>query len=47
MFSEAMRKLMWRRRLRAARDWQEAQRQQAAEHSAAVRRILDQVERAA
>jgi hypothetical protein len=47
MLAEAMRKLMWRRRVRAARIWQEAARSQAAEHSAAVRRILDQAERAA
>jgi hypothetical protein len=47
MLAESMRKLMWRRRLRAARAWQEAERQQAVEHSAAVRRILGQVEPAA
>jgi hypothetical protein len=44
---DRMRKLMWRRRLQAARAWQEAERHQAAEHSAAVRRILGQPERAA
>jgi hypothetical protein len=47
MLAVSMRKLRWRRRMRAARAWQEAQRRQAAEHNAAVRRILDQAERAA
>jgi hypothetical protein len=47
MLTEIMRRVMWRRRLRAARAWQEAAGRQAAEHNAAVRRILDQAERAA
>ncbi|PWK47657.1 hypothetical protein [Actinoplanes xinjiangensis] len=47
MLTEIMRRVMWRRRLRAARAWQEAARRQAAEHNAAVRRILGQAERAA
>ncbi|MFC4063655.1 hypothetical protein [Actinoplanes subglobosus] len=47
MFTEIVRRVMWRRRLRRARAWQEAERTQAAEHSAAVRRILDQTRHAA
>lgn len=47
MLVEAARRLFWRRRLREARVWQEAERRQAAEHSAAVRRILDHAGRAA
>jgi hypothetical protein len=47
MLAASMRRLRWRRRLRAARAWQDAERQQAEEHSAAVRRILGQAERAA
>jgi hypothetical protein len=33
-------RLIHRRRLREARAWQSAQRQQAAEHNEAIRRIL-------
>ncbi|MEU4164850.1 hypothetical protein [Actinoplanes sp. NPDC026670] len=43
MLTAALRKLMWRRRMRAVRAWQAAERHQAAERSAAVRRILDQL----
>ena len=38
----ALRRLLWQRRVDAARVWQEATRRDAAEHSAAVRRILEQ-----
>ena len=37
----ALRRLLWQRRVDAARVWQEATRRDAAEHSEAVRRILD------
>ncbi|MFD1365021.1 hypothetical protein [Actinoplanes sichuanensis] len=46
MRAELKRLMMWRRRVRAARAWQEAERRQAAERDAAVRRILDQAQRA-
>ena len=36
------RRLLWRRRVRAARVWCDAERTQAAAHSEAVRRILNQ-----
>ena len=36
----ALRRLLWQRRVDAARIWQEATRQDAAEHDEAVRRIL-------
>ena len=42
MLIELTRHLLFRRRLQAARQWQEAERVQAAEHSEAIRRILDQ-----
>jgi hypothetical protein len=38
----ALRRLLWQRRVDAARVWQEATRADAAEHDEAVRRILDQ-----
>ena len=38
----AFRRLLWQRRVDAARVWQEATRREAAEHSEAVRRILQQ-----
>jgi hypothetical protein len=38
----ALRRLLWQRRVDAARVWQEATRRDAAEHSEAVRRILAQ-----
>ncbi|MBB4751663.1 hypothetical protein [Actinoplanes lobatus] len=41
MLTEAMRRLLWRRRARAARAWRDAERHQAAERSEAIRRILD------
>jgi hypothetical protein len=47
MLARIKRLLMWRRRVQVARAWQEAERRQAAERSAAVRRILDQARRAA
>lgn len=40
-----LRRLLWRRRVAAARAWRDAERRQAAEQSAAVRRILDQAAR--
>jgi len=43
MLDRIMRHLLWRGRVRAARAWRDAEREQAAEHGAAVRRILDQV----
>lgn len=38
----ALRRLLWQRRIDAARVWQEATRREAAEHDQAVRRILEQ-----
>jgi hypothetical protein len=37
-----LRRLAWRRRVAAARRWQEAERRDSAAHNAAVRRIVDQ-----
>jgi hypothetical protein len=42
VLTELMRQLMWRRRVRAARAWRNAERAQAAERKAAMRRLLDQ-----
>jgi hypothetical protein len=42
MLAEVQRYLLRRRRLREVRDWQKSERRQAAEHSEAVRRILEQ-----
>ena len=39
---QLIRRLLWRRRVRASRVWQEAQRQEAAQPDAAIRRILGQ-----
>ena len=36
-----IRHLLWRRRCAAARAWQEAERAQAAQHSAAIRAIVE------
>ena len=36
-----LRRIAWRQRLREARAWQEAARQEAAAHDDAVRRILE------
>jgi hypothetical protein len=40
--AETMRRLLWWRRTQAAQAWRDAEREQAAQHSKAVRRILDQ-----
>ena len=40
--AEVMRRLLWWRRARAARAWRDAEREQGALHSEAVRRILHQ-----
>lgn len=37
-----VRRLLWRRRIAEARAWQTAARAEAAQHNAAIRRILDQ-----
>ncbi|MEV6306492.1 hypothetical protein AB0M02_44290 [Actinoplanes sp. NPDC051861] len=42
MLTRVVRHVMWVRRVAAARAWSAAERAQAAEHSAAVRRILAQ-----
>lgn len=42
MLAEVMRHLFYRDRVAAARAWSDAERREAAEHNAAVRRILDQ-----
>ena len=42
MLAELLRHLMWRDRVAAARAERDAQRREAAEHSAAIQRILDQ-----
>ncbi|BEL03610.1 hypothetical protein Q0Z83_018010 [Actinoplanes sichuanensis] len=42
MLTELLRLLLWRRRVRNARAWREAERRQAAERSGAIQRILDQ-----
>lgn len=44
MLDRIMHGLLCRGRVRAARAWRDAERQQAAERDAAVRRILDQAE---
>jgi hypothetical protein len=36
-----LRRWAWRRRVEAARVWQDAARREAAEHSAAIRRIAE------
>jgi hypothetical protein len=40
--TEVVRRLLWWRRVQAARAWRDAEREQAALHSEAIRRILDQ-----
>jgi hypothetical protein len=40
--AETVRRLLWWRRAQAARAWQDAEREQAALHNEAIRRILDQ-----
>ena len=42
MLAELLRHLMWRDRVAAAHAERDARRREAAEHSAAIRRILDQ-----
>lgn len=42
MLVEVMRHLLYLRRLEIVKAWREAERQQAAEHNAAVRRIVAQ-----
>ncbi|GAA2681596.1 hypothetical protein [Actinoplanes palleronii] len=42
MLAEAIRHVLYRRRLIAARAWSDAERRQAAAHNAAVRRIIAQ-----
>jgi hypothetical protein len=42
MLAEAIRYLLYRRRVSDARAWSDAERRDAAEHSEAVRRILAQ-----
>ncbi|MEU4618853.1 hypothetical protein AB0G04_02580 [Actinoplanes sp. NPDC023801] len=40
--AETVRRLLWWRRVQAVRAWQAAEREQAALHSEAVRRIINQ-----
>lgn len=42
MLAEVIRHMLYRRRVEAARAWSDAERREAAERNAAVRRILDQ-----